>query len=327
MKRSPVLAGLLVLMLAPLPACADDGEPESAGLRDALSHTQQSLHVSSGDALWNVAKRVKPAAASVEQVMLALVAANPEAFPSGNINDMNANAELRVPGVARMLSRSKAQAIQTIDYMNIAWRIRGPNGPVHVPLGPEDAAAQQTLADRTRKPALPVQDTASLDADAAALAARLGRLSGQDEREAMQIKLERITAQRDRLRDEVTRLKTEMTRLTEELALQEVELARREVRERAAPGGAGEQGATGQGAPVAPASELAVARRGMLSLAAQYRWPLVAGALVMVWLGWRYRRRFTAGFAPSRGEQENAARSGEKVAFTPSSQDNTRSFS
>ncbi|MDN6296421.1 MAG: hypothetical protein L0J54_00170 [Halomonas sp.] len=318
----------------------------------------QAAYVKSGDTLWNVAERLQPASASIEQVMLALVAVNPGAFPSGNINGMNAGAELKVPTTAQMLLRSKAQAAQTIDYMNTAWRIRGPNGPVHVPLGPSGAAraeAEESAPDDTQ--AEPGVASPALNSDALEAARALGQSVGASELEQAEARLERITLQRDRLREEVSRLKAEMSQLTDELALQEVELARQEVRSTtpespAEGGGAAPEAPVENAAVPPPASELAIARRGMVAIVSEYRWLLGGATLVLlaVWILGRYRRRSSpalndtpdddddamlgrsqaAGLASAQGgEQQDApsesASGTAEVAFRPSSQDNTRS--
>lgn len=353
MKLPSALAVLLAVSLAGPLAHAEESGQDAAGADDPAQRTSPATtYVSSGDALWHVAERVRPEAASVEQVMLALVEANPEAFPSGNINAMSADTELRVPDVERMLRRSKAQAEKTIDYMNIAWRIRGPEGPVHVPLGPPDDRAQAAPDQNAQgqSPALSLEGDEALSLEPEKAVAGLGALDqsvlaevrelGQEfaqdgaggELNALKARLERAIGQRDRLLEEVSRLESELSRLTEELALQEVELARQEVQEgtsgyrAAADEERSANGAT-DGA-VAPASEFAVARRGMASLAAEYRWPLAAGALLLLALAalWRYRRRSGRG-VDELSAYEDASPRGEEVAFKPSSQDNTSSSS
>ncbi|WP_311944806.1 FimV/HubP family polar landmark protein [Halomonas piscis] len=355
MKLPTALAVLLAVSLAGPLGHADEGAQDSAGGDPAQRTLPATTYVSSGDALWHVAERVRPEKASVEQVMLALVEANPEAFPSGNINSMSANTELKVPDVERMLRRSKAQAEKTIDYMNIAWRIRGPEGPVHVPLGPPDAPQQtgreQGGQQQPSAPGLEAGEALSLEPEQAAgglgaldqsvlaqvreLGQKLGQGGDAGELDALKDRLERVIGQRDRLLEEVSRLESELSRLTEELALQEVELARQEVQE-GTPGynraGADEDrpaSGTATGGAVSPASEFAVARRGMASLAAEYRWPMAAGALLLLALAaalWRYRQR--SGHADDDvGVYANASPRSEEVAFEPSSQDNTSSSS
>ena len=53
-----------------------------------------------GDTLWNIALRVRPNdSVSVQQTMLALQRANPDAFINNNINLLKAGYVLRIPDV------------------------------------------------------------------------------------------------------------------------------------------------------------------------------------------------------------------------------------
>lgn len=83
-----------------------------------------SAYIGSGDTLWGVAERIKPPAASVQQMMVALLEANPDVFPAGNINSMRAGQTLQVPVEARVLARSHSDANAVIQAMNEAWRER-----------------------------------------------------------------------------------------------------------------------------------------------------------------------------------------------------------
>ena len=83
-----------------------------------------SAYVGSGDTLWGVAERLKPSQASVQQMMVALLEANPDVFPSGNINDMRAGQTLSVPDIERILARSHLDADAAMKAMNEAWRAR-----------------------------------------------------------------------------------------------------------------------------------------------------------------------------------------------------------
>lgn len=334
-------------------AGADAVDPSGArALVAGINSTASSTRVHNGDTLWSVAERLKPASASIEQVMLALVAANPGAFPSGNINGLNAGFELKVPATAKMLSRPRAQAAQTIDYMNTAWRIRGPNGPVHVPLGPSGAAGSSSAEPDTTADE-PAATPLALSDAALGVARTLGQATGASELEQDQARLERVIGQRDRLREEMSQLKAEVSQLTDELALQEVELARQEMRGvTALPVLPAEEGSATPEEPAEntavapPTSELAIAGRGMMAIASEYRWPLggvvlVLLVLLVVWRCWRrpspvlngtpddadeamLGRSQAAGLASSRRDEQRGT---EEVAFGPSSQDNTRSTS
>ncbi|MBZ0329226.1 hypothetical protein KZO25_02705 [Halomonas sp. ANAO-440] len=116
--------------------------------------------VSSGDTLWAVAGRLRPdSGISMDQMMVALVEANPDVFPSGNINAMRAGHTLVVPSRDAIVARSSQQAGDVVQAMNQAWASRGSGSPARVPLGTAEvaiaapAAAQAAeLADTAGEP-------------------------------------------------------------------------------------------------------------------------------------------------------------------------------
>ena len=75
------------------------------------------LDVLPGDTLWRIAERSKPSEVSIQQMMLALVEANPNLFPAGNINSLRAGQTLTAPSVDLALSRSPGDAAQTVRAM------------------------------------------------------------------------------------------------------------------------------------------------------------------------------------------------------------------
>lgn len=67
--------------------------------------------VGDGQALWNIALETRPdSGVNVNQMMLALLRANPEAFINGNINRLRKGAVLRIPSREDIVSVSAAQA-------------------------------------------------------------------------------------------------------------------------------------------------------------------------------------------------------------------------
>lgn len=75
------------------------------------------------DTLWNIARKVKPdTSVSTDQVMLALLRSNPQAFYDNNINRLKAGYVMKVPGRDAMISLSKAQAHAEVRRQNRVWR-------------------------------------------------------------------------------------------------------------------------------------------------------------------------------------------------------------
>ena len=74
-----------------------------------------------GDTLWRIAEQVRPdARLSMNQTMLAIYEANPQAF-AGNINVLRANARLRIPSADEIFTISRGNALSEIQRQNQAW--------------------------------------------------------------------------------------------------------------------------------------------------------------------------------------------------------------
>ncbi len=85
----------------------------SAGVSDTYGP------VGAGETLWEIADKTRPAGVSVQEMMLALLRANPEAFGEGNINYLKRGSVLRVPDDAGGMTR--ADVIAQIQTQNELW--------------------------------------------------------------------------------------------------------------------------------------------------------------------------------------------------------------
>jgi pilus assembly protein FimV len=82
-----------------------------------------SYRVKKGDTLIQVAGRMRPnASTSINQMMVALVKANPEAFIRGNINGLKQGYVLRVPPTGALSGISQSQATAEVRKQNGLWR-------------------------------------------------------------------------------------------------------------------------------------------------------------------------------------------------------------
>ena len=59
-----------------------------------------SYKVKRSETLWSIANKLKPADSSAEQMMMALLSANPQAFVNNNINNLKSGSVLKVPDEA-----------------------------------------------------------------------------------------------------------------------------------------------------------------------------------------------------------------------------------
>ena len=78
--------------------------------------------VQSGDTLWKLAQRAKPAEVTVQQMLIALLRANPAAFPTGNINVLKRGALLNMPTAAEFAALSQQEANTELARQNQLWQ-------------------------------------------------------------------------------------------------------------------------------------------------------------------------------------------------------------
>jgi pilus assembly protein FimV len=79
------------------------------------------------DTLWKVAERTKVGdETSVEQMMIALYEANPQAFYKDNINALLPDKALKIPDTKEVLSLSQTQALEVFNQQMRAWENNTP---------------------------------------------------------------------------------------------------------------------------------------------------------------------------------------------------------
>ncbi len=79
--------------------------------------------VQSHDTLWALAMRYRPdSSISAQQMMLGLLRANPDGFPTGNVNVLRQGAVLRIPNAAELNAISRAEAAAEIQRQTRAWQ-------------------------------------------------------------------------------------------------------------------------------------------------------------------------------------------------------------
>lgn len=93
------------------------------------------------DTLWELALRFRgDANVNAQQVMIAILRANPEAFLDGNINALRTGVTLRVPTAAEMASISAGEAAAEFVRHEEAWRNRRRTGSAAPGPRPQTAA-------------------------------------------------------------------------------------------------------------------------------------------------------------------------------------------
>ncbi|MEE9492924.1 MAG: FimV/HubP family polar landmark protein [Gammaproteobacteria bacterium] len=96
--------------------------PPASSVSQAAAPTPQTYGPTRrNDTLWQIAKDIKPAEIHVDQMMIALLEANPQAFSSDNINTLKSGYTLQVPAVDE-ISQSKSQASQAVSEQYRSWK-------------------------------------------------------------------------------------------------------------------------------------------------------------------------------------------------------------
>ncbi len=99
-------------------AVADDWQDVRAAVRDSRKY-----EVVRNDTLWEIARELRPdSSVSIQQMMLALLRTNPDAFSYDNINWLKAGADLWMPSDFEMQALSAAEAFAEVLVQNNVWR-------------------------------------------------------------------------------------------------------------------------------------------------------------------------------------------------------------
>ncbi|MBQ0718828.1 MAG: hypothetical protein KBT88_10685 [Gammaproteobacteria bacterium] len=103
--------------------------------------------VKGGDTLWKVASRTELEATTVYQRMVAIHAANPEAFVNGNANLLKKGAVLRMPDLASAESINRDQARQVVADQSRAWNEEHKQSAVRELIGDVPVASKSAKAE------------------------------------------------------------------------------------------------------------------------------------------------------------------------------------
>ncbi|WEN16774.1 fimbrial protein FimV [Rhodanobacter sp. AS-Z3] len=133
-QRPKPAATAPVAAAQPKPVAAAPAPKASA----AVPNDGQIGTVSRGQTLSGIARDAAPAGVDVQQMMLAIKQANPDAFYRDNINALKTGAVLRMPSTAEAQAMTIAAAVAEVRRQNSDWRAGVPGKPTVV----ADAAAR-----------------------------------------------------------------------------------------------------------------------------------------------------------------------------------------
>jgi pilus assembly protein FimV len=107
--------------------------------------------VTEGQTLWSLASSMRPdSSVTVNQMMLALQRANPEAFINDNINQLKKGAVLRIPAREEVASLGAAEAAALVREQAAAWQAR--RQPVPQPAEAVAAAPERAPSRPAARP-------------------------------------------------------------------------------------------------------------------------------------------------------------------------------
>jgi pilus assembly protein FimV len=133
----------------------------------ATATDAQRVVVKSGETASKIAANLKPAGVSLDQMLVALLRANPDAFVNDNINRIRAGAVMAVPSAEQAQAISAAEATQTVvaqskDFNDFRRHLAS-SAPVAA-VGAADRKASGTVTARVedKKPAAATPDKLTL---------------------------------------------------------------------------------------------------------------------------------------------------------------------
>ena len=105
-----------------VPATIDSQPLAAPAAGQLVEEGARRIKVGPTDTLWSLARQNRPNNnITIKQAMLAIQDANPDAFPSGNINDMEAGSTILIPNAQAMTKRDSLAAIREVARQNREW--------------------------------------------------------------------------------------------------------------------------------------------------------------------------------------------------------------
>lgn len=126
--EKPKIDAQATLIMAPVVSSQPVAAATAASTNTVNKNTAPSIRVRSGDTATQLISQKLPAGVSLDQMLLAMVRANPEAFIEGNVHLLREGAQVQIPSAqeAAQISAAEAQQTviaQTVDFVAYARRL------------------------------------------------------------------------------------------------------------------------------------------------------------------------------------------------------------
>ncbi len=127
----------------------------------------QTIAVKAGDTAGRIAAATKPASVSLDQMLIALLRANPQAFISNNVNRIKAGAVVTLPSEEQAGAMPAAEATQTIiaqsrDFNDFRRKLASSVPTTQVAPASRDVIGKVQATVDEKKPAAPAPDKLTL---------------------------------------------------------------------------------------------------------------------------------------------------------------------
>ncbi len=153
----PAPAAVAPIAAAPAPAVNAKSATPNTPATSPVSRSdsdRKRVRVRPGDTAGNIARSMASEGVTVEQMLVAMLSANPSAFVDGNVNRLLADAEILAPDAAMVKKTTQSQARRIIDGQNQEFQSLRRGLASQVP--PAPAPTKQTEAvGSASKPAQP----------------------------------------------------------------------------------------------------------------------------------------------------------------------------
>ncbi|ASK18773.1 type IV pilus assembly protein FimV [Halomonas sp. N3-2A] len=260
-------------------------EATSSAAASMASAARDIVYVASGDTLWSVAARVKPADVTIQQMMTALLAANPAAFPTGNVDELRAGQTLNIPTRQQVASRTSSNAAPAIQAMRqpVGRQAEPQEKPETLSDSSMEQAGEPTMesVDQGTNPSPQTSDTVAIEQ---MLAEQL--LEGQD-------RLLAALDEREEMHDELAVLRQEVASLAQALSASQRELQQAQAVSDVLAGSAALMANSHTANEMLNLNRSQSASDTLVERITAYQWPLASTALALLLgaLAWSRRRR------------------------------------
>jgi pilus assembly protein FimV len=203
----PVAGGAIPRTPAPQPAVTPSPAAPAPAVAPAPGTAAGGTYgpVQNAETLWGIAEQFRPNGVTMNQMMVAVFQANPQAF-DGNMNVLRRGAILRIPELTELQSVNAGNATAEVQRQSDAWQGAPAERQARLTLLP--ASDEAAPAGAARGPETPA-GAATSDAEVAAL---------RDEVGALQTELEESRRLLELRNDELRRLQEQLSRDPEDAA-------------------------------------------------------------------------------------------------------------